>query len=112
MAHDGVVNVVMRLMNSGFDPRKVGADAWESRCPAHRSADHVLSITRGDFNHVALECRSVHNCALAHHQCRSASPTTMSTRKHPKRGSDGWGSCRFKRRSLSSRGRGWPPVSR
>jgi hypothetical protein len=62
MARDGVVNVVMRLMNWGFDPRKVGDDAWESRCPVHRSTDHVLSITRGEFNHVVLECRSAHNC--------------------------------------------------
>ena len=62
MGRDGVVNVVMRLMNCGFDPRKVGDEAWESRCPAHRSSDHVLSITRGEFNHVALECRSAQNC--------------------------------------------------
>jgi hypothetical protein len=63
MARDGVVNVVMRLMNCGFDPRRVGDDAWESRCPAHRSSDHVLSISRGAFEHVVLECRSAdHNC--------------------------------------------------
>ena len=40
MVRDAVTNVVMRLMNCGYDPRKVGDDAWESRCPAHRSTDH------------------------------------------------------------------------
>ena len=62
MAHDAVANVVMRLMNCGYDPRKVGDDAWESRCPAHRSADHALAINRNAFNHVTLECRSGQNC--------------------------------------------------
>jgi hypothetical protein len=63
MARDGVVNVVTRLTNCGYDPRKVGDDAWESRCPAHRSADHALAITRGPFDHVVLECRSARKCA-------------------------------------------------
>ena len=47
----------------GCDPRKVGHDAWESRCPAHRGLDHALSITRNEFNHVVLTCRSTENCA-------------------------------------------------
>jgi hypothetical protein len=46
----------------GLDPRRVGSDSWEARCPAHRSADHALAITRDQFNHLALECRSTHNC--------------------------------------------------
>ena len=41
MVRDAVVNVVMRLMNRGYEPRKVGDDSWESRCPAHRSSDHA-----------------------------------------------------------------------
>jgi hypothetical protein len=47
MVCDGVANVVIRLQESGFDPRKVGPDSWESRCPAHRSAECALPITRG-----------------------------------------------------------------
>ena len=62
MARDAVANVVMRLMNCGYEPRKVGDDAWESRCPAHRSVDHALAISRNAFDHVILECRSNHNC--------------------------------------------------
>jgi hypothetical protein len=62
MARDAVANVVMGLMNCGYDPRKVGDDAWESRCRAHRSADHALAIGRNTFNHVTLEYRSAHNC--------------------------------------------------
>jgi hypothetical protein len=62
MVCDGVANVVIRLQESGFDPRKVGPDSWESRCPAHRSAEWALSITRNEHNHVLLECRSTQNC--------------------------------------------------
>ncbi len=62
MVRDGVANMVIRLQESGFDPRKVGPDSWEARCPAHRSADCALSITRNEFNYVLLECRSTENC--------------------------------------------------
>jgi hypothetical protein len=62
MVRDGVANMVVRLRDRGFDPCKVGADSWEARCPAHRSVDHALAITRNEFNHVVLECRSAENC--------------------------------------------------
>jgi hypothetical protein len=62
MVCDGVANVVIRLQESGFDPRKVGADSWESRCQAHGGAEWALSITRNEHNHVLLECRSTQNC--------------------------------------------------
>ena len=62
MVRDGVANIVNRLQERGFDPRRVGHDSWESRCPAHRSADCALSITRNEHNHVVLECRSTQNC--------------------------------------------------
>ena len=68
MVCDGVANVVIRLQQSGFDPRMVGPDSWESRCPAHRSAGWALSITRNEHNHVVLECRSTQNCQDAHHR--------------------------------------------
>jgi energy-coupling factor transporter ATP-binding protein EcfA2 len=62
MVRDGVANVVDRLRDRGFAPRKVGVDTWEARCPMHRSVDHALAITRNEFNHVILECRSTENC--------------------------------------------------
>ena len=62
MVRDGVANIVSRLQECGFDPRKIGQDAWESRCPGHRSLDHALSITRNECNHVVLNCRSAENC--------------------------------------------------
>src|SRR6202011_2056504 len=62
MARDGVANIVQALRERGFDPRRVGTDSWESRCPAHRSTDHALSITRDETNHVVLECRSTEHC--------------------------------------------------
>jgi hypothetical protein len=61
MVCDAVANVVIRLQESGFDPHKVGPDSWESRCPAHRSAECARSITRNEHNHVVLECRSTQN---------------------------------------------------
>ena len=62
MVRDCIANVVERLNDRGFDPRKVGPDSWESRCPAHRSADRALSIMRNELNHLILECRSSENC--------------------------------------------------
>ena len=62
MVRDAVANMVNQLRERGYAPRKVGHDAWESRCPGHRSSDHALSITRNEFNHVVLECRSAENC--------------------------------------------------
>ena len=62
MVRDGVANVVIRLQERGFDPRRVGHDSWEARCPVHRSTDYALSIARGEFNHVKLECRGTENC--------------------------------------------------
>jgi hypothetical protein len=61
MVCDGVANIVIRPQESGFDPRKVGPDSWESRCPAHKSAEWALSIARNEHNHVMLECRSTQN---------------------------------------------------
>jgi hypothetical protein len=62
MLQDPIVNVVYRLGECGFDPRRVGDNAWEARCPAHRCSERALSITRKDFNSVVLECRSNENC--------------------------------------------------
>ena len=62
MVRDAVANMVNQLRERGYAPRKVGHDSWESRCPGHRSSDHALSITRNEFNHVVLECRSAENC--------------------------------------------------
>ena len=62
MVRDGVASIVHELQKRGFDPRRVRADSWESRCPAHRSTDHALSISRDESGHVVLECRSTQNC--------------------------------------------------
>ena len=62
MVRDGVANLVSRLRERGCDPRKVGHDGWASRCPAHRSLDRALSITRNEFNHVVIRCQSAKNC--------------------------------------------------
>jgi hypothetical protein len=62
MVRDGVANIVNRLKDCGFDPRKVGPDSSVSRCPAHRSVDHALAISRNEHNHVLLECRSTQKC--------------------------------------------------
>jgi hypothetical protein len=62
MPRDCVANLVNRLQECGFDPRRVGDDAWEARCPVHRGTDHALAIGRNDLSHVVLECRSSHKC--------------------------------------------------
>jgi energy-coupling factor transporter ATP-binding protein EcfA2 len=62
MVRDGVFNMVDRLRERGLDPRRIGDDAWEARCPAHRGVEHSLAVTRNEFNHVVLSCRSTENC--------------------------------------------------
>ena len=62
MVRDAVANAGDQRRCRAYTPRKVGQDSWESRCPAHRSSDYALSITRNDLNHVVLECRSTENC--------------------------------------------------
>ena len=62
MARDGVANIVVKLEEHGFDPRRVGSHAWEARCPVHRSADRCIAITRNEFDHTVLECRSGPRC--------------------------------------------------
>jgi hypothetical protein len=62
MVRDGVANLVIRLQECGFDPRRVGEDAWGARCPAHLGADDSLAITRDELNHPVLECRSTQKC--------------------------------------------------
>ena len=81
-ARDGVANIVIRLQECGFDPRKVGDDSWESRCPAIEVRLHVLSITRNEHNHVELECRSIEKCQYIQIIRRSVLRTIMCTRKH------------------------------
>jgi len=85
MVRDGVANIVIRLQESGFDPRKVGPDSWESRCPAHRSADCALSITRNEHNHVLLECRSTQNCQNAEPCALSETPAFLGCPEGPKK---------------------------
>jgi hypothetical protein len=66
MGRDGLVNMVVQLDKLGFEPRRVGRLAWESRCPAHRGSDHSLSligITRDENREVVLQCRSPQNCS-------------------------------------------------
>ena len=55
----------------------------ESRCPAHRSLDRALSITRNEFNHVVLTCLSVQNCTHVNVIRALGSTTNFSTRKPP-----------------------------
>ena len=71
------------LRERGFAPRKLGHDSWESRCPGHRSSDHSLSITRNEFNHVVLECRTTENCQHIRIIRRSVLRTNMCTQKPP-----------------------------
>ena len=65
MAIDPLANIVDRLRSSGFQPRKVGDDAWESRCPGHGSSDLALFLGRGRDGKLVLQCRSTRNCSFS-----------------------------------------------
>jgi hypothetical protein len=63
MARDGVANVVIKLRERGFDPRRLGAESWEARCPAHHGTDYSLAIARTEQGKLILDCRNKH-CPL------------------------------------------------
>jgi hypothetical protein len=57
MARDAVANVVMKLSQRGFDPRRLGPDSWESRCPAHGGKEYAVAISLNEQDVVVLNCR-------------------------------------------------------
>ena len=65
MATDPLANIVDRLRSSGFQPRKIGHDQWESRCPGHGSNDHALFLRRSRDGKLVLQCRSTQNCTFS-----------------------------------------------
>ena len=52
MAHDGVANFVNRLRECRFDPRRIGADTWESQ--GFSDTHNLLDRTRGFVNALVL----------------------------------------------------------
>ena len=56
MSHDPVADVIAKLESRGFDPRALGNDSWESRCPVHAGSRRNLSIKRGDDGRALLHC--------------------------------------------------------
>src|ERR1700733_9512604 len=65
MAINPLANIVDRLRSSGFQPRKIGDDEWESRCPGHGSSDHALFLGRGRDGKLVLQCRGEQNCSFS-----------------------------------------------
>ena len=86
MTRDGVANIVYRLLERCFDPRRVARDAWESRCPAHGSADHALSISR-DENIIRELFRSGANGYLLKEGAYQPSPLSGFAKVREKSGS-------------------------
>ena len=62
MAIDPLANIVDRLRSSGFQPRKVGHDAWECASCARR---HRRFLSRGRDGKLVLQCRSTPNCSFS-----------------------------------------------
>ena len=65
MASDPLANMVERLRGRGCQPRKVGRDLWESKCPGHGSADHALAVAQGADGKLEVTCRSIESCSLS-----------------------------------------------
>jgi hypothetical protein len=63
--NQSLANIVDRLRSSEFQPRKIGDDAWESRCPRHGSSDHALFLGRGRDGKLVLQCRGEQNCSFS-----------------------------------------------
>lgn len=51
--------VLGRLGQRGFNPRSIGPDSWEGRCPAHDGSRHNLSIKTGDDGRCLIHCHHV-----------------------------------------------------
>jgi hypothetical protein len=65
MPSDPLANMIERLRGRGWQPRKVGQDRWESRCPGHASADHALALGRTADGKLDVKCRSIERCSLS-----------------------------------------------
>ncbi len=65
MPNDPLANMIERLRGRGWQPRKVGHDAWESKCPGHESRDHALALRRTADGKLDVKCRSVEQCSLS-----------------------------------------------
>ena len=65
MVCDGVANIVIRLQESGFDPRRSAPTRGSRAARPTEARKCALSITRDEHNHVLLECRSTQNCQNA-----------------------------------------------
>ena len=65
MQNDPLANMIERLRGRGWQPRKVGHDAWESNCPGHGGRDHALALRRTADGKLDVKCRSVEQCSLS-----------------------------------------------
>ena len=65
MAIDPLANIVDRLRSCGFQPRKVGDDAWELRCPGHGGNELALFLGRDRDGKLVLQCRSTQKCSFS-----------------------------------------------
>jgi hypothetical protein len=57
--------MIERLRGRGWQPRKVGHDRWESKCPGHASIDHALALGRAADGKLEVKCRSIESCSLS-----------------------------------------------
>ena len=80
MAIDPLAEMVERLQRCGFEPREIGHDAWELRCPGHSSADHAMRLWRGEDGNLVMQCQSAEECSFTEDFHRAArhhrDPTT------------------------------------
>ena len=73
MVRDAVANVVERLRENGFEPRKVGSDSWEAQLPGTpQCGPCVFAITRDPFDQVVLVCPAPTGASTSRSSVRSA----------------------------------------
>ncbi len=65
MPSDPLANIIDRLRGRGYQPRKVGQDTWESRCPGHGGTEHALATARSADGKLVVTCRSTEKCSLS-----------------------------------------------
>ena len=75
MASDPLANLIDRLRGRGYQPRRVGRDVWEARCPGHGGKDHALEVGRGPDGKLQVTCRALR---IAHYRASPRNSTSSS----------------------------------
>ena len=85
MENGSLDGMVERFRKAGWEPRQLGHNAWESRCPGRSSVEHALHFGRDRNGKLVMQCQSPENCTftanlntlILRHSNRDTPPAAM-----------------------------------